>query len=139
MESGLTFICLQETCFYRCDQRIQNDGLTLDLATRVSDHIENCTGHAPIMVINNLHRSKLDPNRDIAPGTFGEEIPTRAFYWYRSNITKAINEVTNTNNTIIRGLLLDIHGYKDDFENRALLGKCLTFISCVLTIILPVC
>ena len=125
MESGLTFICLLETCFYRCDQRIENDALTLNLATRVSDHIKECTGHAPIMVINNLHRSKLDPNRDIAPGTFGEEIPTRVFHWYHDNITQAIDEVTDTSNSIQRGLLLDIHGYNDPYADRALLGKCL--------------
>ena len=103
---------------YRCSSRITNDGLTLDLTDRVFEHIRTCTGHTPIMVVNNLYRGKLDPNRDEDSATYGEEIPKLVRNWYLGNISKAIDDCGG-----YPVLMLDIHGYSDDYVDRTLLGK----------------
>ena len=112
--------------FYRCRQAITNDGKTQDIADRVFHKIKNCTGFYPMMLVMNLHRSKLDLNRKLAPATFGEEIPKRIYHEYHSNVSKAADEMINSTNPIRRALGFDFHGFKDDegddFGERSALG-----------------
>ena len=49
------------------------DLFTLEIANRVSEKLFTLTGLRPHMIINNLHRKKLDPNREKGEGAVGVE------------------------------------------------------------------
>ena len=57
----------------------------------------------PYCVINNLKRSKLDPNRDIQNGAQDNAEVVQAFQNYHNFIRKAKTRFK-------RGLLIDLHG-----------------------------
>ena len=90
-----------------------NDGdahtraLTLDLA----DALEALTGQRPIVVINNLHRKKLDANREIVEAAEGVPRAEAAWEAYHSAIEDARKELTVRHEA---GLFLDVHGHAHD-------------------------
>ena len=75
----------------------------------------------PKIVVNNLHRTKLDPNRARDEATFDETIPTIVYDWYQGNISAGIQSFGGA-----RGLVIDVHGYSTSSSSAAkwtLLGK----------------
>lgn len=78
--------------------------LTLDLA----DALEDLTGQRPIVVINNLHRRKLDANREIVEAAEGDPRAEAAWEDYHSAIAAAREEVVDRHEA---GLFLDVHGH----------------------------
>ena len=85
-----------------------------------------------MMLVMNLHRSKLDLNRKLAPATFGNELTARIYYEYHGNVSKAADEMINSTNPIRRGLGFDFHGYIDNvtiFGERTSLGMYANSIS----------
>ena len=130
--------------FYRCRQVINNDGKTQDLADRVFHKIKNCTGFYPMMIVMNLHRSKLDVNRRLAPATFGDEFTARIYNEYHGNATLLADAMTNATNSLSTGLGVDIHGFKDNpgdnFGERSSLGtyKRALYTLCLLTLNAPI-
>lgn len=78
--------------------------LTLELA----DALEALTGQRPIVVINNLHRSKLDANREIVEAAEGNTRAEEAWEDYHSAIAEARDEVVARHEA---GLFLDVHGH----------------------------
>ncbi len=91
--------------FDRCKATTVNDFATKDLALRVREQLFVETGAYPHVVINNLHRLKLDANRDKSEATFGEEIPEQAWEEFHGYIDSAKTSFHN------RAIFIDIHGH----------------------------
>lgn len=91
------------------------DTYATDLTKAVASALQADTGHRPHVVINNLARSKMDPNRDpsdsdrYATSEVGKSRGAADIYstWHRF-LTKATNTVQSVHGS---GLLVDIHGY----------------------------
>jgi len=83
-------------CNYSADFR------TKELAIAVVEHISTITARKPHLIINNLHRSKLDPNRSVYKATQSENIK-KYYHQYHDYI----EEATTQNNLV---LYIDIHG-----------------------------
>jgi Secretion system C-terminal sorting domain len=81
---------------------------TKELAIAIHTAITNTFGCPPHLIISNLHRKKLDPNREIveaAQGIPAAEVAWREFHGF---ITSARNAVISSQK---RGILIDIHGH----------------------------
>ena len=78
-------------------------------------------GEYPYVIINNLHRSKLDANRDKPEATFGEEVPEVAWNEYHNFIDRAKAEISGP------GLFIDVHGHGHD-NNWAELGYLIKYV-----------
>ena len=76
-------------------------------------------GEYPYLVVNNLHRSKFDANRDKPEATFGESVPERAWEEFHAYIDRSKAEIGG------RGLFIDIHGHGHP-NNWAELGYLIT-------------
>jgi len=94
---------------------IKNDVFTVHLARLLAKALERQTGKRPYIVINRLHRIKLDCNRKVEEAALGE--PDAVIAW------KAYHDAIETAKVAIggRGLLLDIHGHSHA-ENWVELG-----------------
>jgi len=94
---------------YPKDQRLpvrtMGDKFTKELATALSTVLERKTGHRPHVIINNLHRVKLDSNCDQNEATF--EVPEVIDAWlaYHHFIELAKKNIGKA------GLYFDIHGH----------------------------
>ena len=83
------------------------DGSTKELAEDIADSIKKKTGLRPHLIVNYLHRSKLDANRRIEVASQGDtnaENSWKAFQGYIDDAKKTISDNHPS------GLLVDIHG-----------------------------
>ena len=87
----------------KCPIILKNDGYTLDLGLVIIESMTKYKNMQPYCVINNLKRSKLDPNRDIQNGAQDNAEVVQAFQNYHNFIRKAKTRFK-------RGLLIDLHG-----------------------------
>ena len=95
------------------------DYKTDDIAAQLWQEIYALKGEYPKMVISNIHRKKLDPNRKEDEATLGEPLSTTVYHWYHGNISAGICMFGGAN-----GILFDIHGYNNaNDQDRAMLGK----------------
>ena len=95
------------------------DWQTDDLTHRLRLEINKLKDDWPKMVINNIHRKKLDANREVGEATFNEEIPMTVYGWYHGNISAGISMFGGA-----PGILFDIHGYSNGNEKDwTMLGK----------------
>ena len=88
----------------KCPVRNKKDVYTRELAIALAAELKKVTGKRPHMVINHLHRLKMDGNADKDKATFGvhpAEVAWCAFHQFISTAKTSIGG---------RGLLLDIHG-----------------------------
>jgi hypothetical protein len=70
-------------------------------------------GKCPWMVINHLHRSRLDANREIveaADGDANAELAWAAFHQYITTAQGKINTLHGNDGNGIKGIMLDLHG-----------------------------
>ena len=89
--------------------RTKSDLNTKKLAMCIVKNITKQTGgYRPHIIINNLHRTKLDPNRRIEPGAFGVSDAMEAWQAYHDFIDQAKATISSMHRG--RGLLIDIHG-----------------------------
>lgn len=100
-----------------CKVSTVRDFKTDVIATLLREEIHTLTQEYPKIVVNNIHRSKLDPNRAEQEGTFGQSLPQTVYNWYHGNISLGIAGFGGS-----PGLLIDVHGYNDDVTTEALLG-----------------
>ncbi len=84
--------------------------------------VQRSGGLFPHIIVSNLHRTKLDPNRDITEGAQGDVGAIQAYNAYHSFIQTAIDSVEANFDS---GLLLDLHGHAHDIQ-RLELGYLLT-------------
>lgn len=94
---------------------IKNDAFTVQLAHLLTGALERHTGKRPHVVINHLHRIKLDCNRNISEAALGNQEAMTAWRAYHNAIITAKAAIAG------RGLLLDIHGHSHK-ENWIELG-----------------
>ncbi len=83
------------------------DGSTKEFAEGIADSIKKKTGIRPHLILNYLHRSKLDANRRIEVASQGDknaENSWKAFQGYIDDAKKTISDKHPS------GLLVDIHG-----------------------------
>ena len=97
---------------------VDADANTQDLARRIQAHLIAKTGGSPSMIINLLHRSQLDPNREIVEAAQGDPIAEQEWKIYHDHIEQAEAVVKQHFAT---GLYIDVHGQRHK-EKRVELG-----------------
>ena len=98
---------------------VDKDSYTKEIAIHLAEQIMNNYCTIPFVVINHLHRSKLDANREIGEAAQNNTIAENAWYAFHDFVQEAQNRIesyygtaTNDNGLVgIKGLLLDVHGY----------------------------
>lgn len=89
------------------------DAFTADLAWLLSAELEDATGLRPHMVVNNLHRSRLDANREIVEAAEGDPRAEEAWLEYHTAIEAAQDRVVEDH---LSGLYIDLHGHSHDIQ-----------------------
>jgi len=89
------------------------------IARSVFDKFENITGMKPSFIKSELHRSRLDPNREIEEAAQGNDTAIEAYNAFHDSIKHAIKNFDGK-----PGFLLDFHGYGDKVrqQNSTMLG-----------------
>ncbi|MCY7359930.1 MAG: N-formylglutamate amidohydrolase [Rudanella sp.] len=84
------------------------DANTLELSQTIDSVLFVRFGCHAHLIINRLHRQKLDPNRDITDGADGQLVAQQAWHQYHQYLDSARRAVSQRYG---RGLLLDLHGH----------------------------
>jgi N-formylglutamate amidohydrolase len=84
------------------------DLFTEDLARRMANSIEAATGCRPHLIINRLHRRKLDANRGMIEGADGHPLGEQAWEDFHGFIQAAKDLVAER---FGKGLFIDLHGH----------------------------
>lgn len=98
------------------------DTLTIEIGLAIRDEIFKETGWYPHVIINKLHRTRLDPNRNIAEAADGNKLSELAWIKFQSSIDSAKAEVVKK---FGKGLYIDLHGHRHAIE-RCELGYLLS-------------
>ncbi len=96
---------------------IINDSFTQELSRELATAIFEISGCHPHVIINRLHRVKLDVNREIIEGANGDLLAEEAWHSYHDFIDQAQNFVSNNSGS---GLFLDIHGHGHEIQRLEL-------------------
>ncbi|CAD5125003.1 DgyrCDS13243 [Dimorphilus gyrociliatus] len=80
------------------------DGYTKNIAMKCYNRVHELTGLYPHMIISELRRVKMDPNREINEATFGDPIAIQVYNDFHGFIDQAKNSFSE------HGLLIDMHG-----------------------------
>jgi len=99
-----------------------NDSYTQEIARGVSDRLVAITGCQPHLVINLLHRRKLDANRTVGEAADGDPTGEKAWRAYHRYMHEAKASVERDYG---QGIVLDLHGHAHDIQ-RIELGYLLT-------------
>ena len=83
------------------------DANTLALTEQIKSELENL-GYKPYIVINHLHRQKMDANRSRSMSTCGDPLAMESWDFFHQMLSKARAEVASKYG---KGLLVDIHGH----------------------------
>lgn len=105
-----------------CNTRIAGDAYTKSLAFQFYNRFYELTGYRPHMVVSELRRIKMDPNRDIDEGTFGDPTAIQVYNDFHGFVNQAAKSISGP------GLLIDIHGQthpEEWIELGYLIPKCL--------------
>jgi len=94
------------------------DSNTVPLAEMIIEELAVRYGGKPHAIISRLHRTKLDPNRDLEEAAQGDPTAIAAWHRFHDSAQKACDSVMKKNGI---GLLLDIHGHRH-FDQRVELG-----------------
>lgn len=84
------------------------DSYTRETVLAIRDAIFNFTGHHPHIIISNLKRTKLDPNREIVEAAQGNQWAEQAWNEYHEFIEIAEDSITSQYG---KGFYIDIHGH----------------------------
>ncbi|CAD5125005.1 DgyrCDS13245 [Dimorphilus gyrociliatus] len=87
-----------------CKPTTVTDSHTRKLAMLLYESYKNETKRSPHMIISNLRRAKMDPNRNRQEGAYDNTEALRVYDDYHGFINQAKNSINSF------GLLLDIHG-----------------------------
>ena len=99
-----------------------SDRNTLELTLTVRAALVELTGYAPHVVLSHLHRSRLDPNREIVEAAQGNIYAEHAWGEYHKMVRIARRQVELASGS---GLYLDMHGHAHTIQ-RVELGYLLT-------------
>lgn len=98
------------------------DSNTIPLSELIIEELESRYGGRPHVIISRLHRSRLDPNREIKEAAQGEPTAEAAWHLFHNSADKARDAVMRRHGL---GLLLDIHGHRH-LDQRVELGYLVT-------------
>jgi N-formylglutamate amidohydrolase len=101
---------------------LATDAQTKDLALELDLAVKLRLGGSAHFIISNLHRSKMDPNRDITEAAQDDPAAQEAWRTYHAACSAATRQVTKTHGV---GLLIDLHGHRHEQPNVEL-GMLLT-------------
>jgi hypothetical protein len=90
---------------------------TLDLAMRIRSAVKAKTGFYPFVILSQLHRVKLDPNREIEEAAQENPEAERAWWEFQTYIVEAEAIVEETYG---EGLYVDLHGHGHDIQRLEL-------------------
>ena len=93
------------------------DRRTQELARAIAAAIHERTGHHPHVIINRLHRIKLDPNREIVEAAQGNSYAQQAWYEFQGFIETAKRAVAAEYG---RGFYIDLHGHSHEMQRLEL-------------------
>merc|ERR1719153_1376074 len=88
-----------------CKVATLGDSQTQEIARILFDKFVENTGRMPHLVVSNIHRSRMDPNRPIEDAAQGDAEAIEAFNTYHMTIDEAKRSFDGK-----PGLLIDIHG-----------------------------
>ena len=94
------------------------DANTIQLSEMIIEELEKRYGGRPHAIISRLHRTKLDPNREIKEAAQGDPTAVAAWRRFHDGATAACASVMKKHGM---GLLLDIHGHRH-LDQRVELG-----------------
>ncbi|MEN8122305.1 MAG: hypothetical protein ABFS35_18310 [Bacteroidota bacterium] len=98
------------------------DIYTIEIAYKIYKNIYKLTGHYPNIVINHLHRTRLDANRNIKEAANGNKKAGEVWKAYHARID-SIEKVMEQK--FGKGLFIDLHGHRHKIE-RIELGYLLS-------------
>ena len=98
------------------------DVFTIEIGTDIRRFIYEKTGFYPYIIINHLHRTRLDPNRNIDEAAVGNIESEQAWKEFHNFIDSAIQQVEQSYG---KGLYIDLHGHRHAIK-RVELGYLLT-------------
>jgi len=93
------------------------DIFTIEIGLGIRDAIHRMTGHYPYVIINNLHRTRLDPNRNIEEAADGNKEAGKAWHRFQGYIDSASALVTAE---FEKGLFIDLHGHRHKIRRTEL-------------------
>ena len=93
------------------------DIYTIEIGLGIRNQIFRTSGVHPYVVINNLHRTRLDPNRNISEAADGNDLAGLAWNEFQSFIDSATTEVKRKFGT---GLYIDLHGHRHEIKRMEL-------------------
>lgn len=80
------------------------DANTLELTLNISDALFALTGERPHVILSHLHRSRLDPNREVVEAAQNNDFAIQAWNEFHEYIEDASGMVTT-------GVYIDVHGH----------------------------
>jgi hypothetical protein len=83
------------------------DSNTQDLARRIAAEVKKVTGRQMPLVISHLHRSKLDPNREIQEAAQGDKTAENVWAEYHAFIQEALKAAVERHGRVF---FIDLHG-----------------------------
>jgi hypothetical protein len=84
------------------------DTNTRELALQIRNEIKEETGFYPHIIISHLHRTKLDPNREVVEAAQGDPEAVRAWWEFQTFIDEAERIVEED---FGEGFYIDLHGH----------------------------
>ncbi|MDX9929655.1 MAG: hypothetical protein RBS37_07370 [Bacteroidales bacterium] len=89
------------------------DIYTLEIGLRLREEIYLRTGSYPHVIISHLHRTRLDPNRNITEAASGNSLAEEAWHEFHNLIDSARNRVARD---FGKGLYIDLHGHRHELK-----------------------
>jgi hypothetical protein len=102
------------------DAEWAQDEFTIELGEAIKTEFLK-QGFKPYIVVNKLHRSKLDANRDLAEAACGDPNAVKAWNLFRQYVQESKAEIENS---FGKGLYIDLHGHGHQIQ-RVELGYLL--------------
>jgi len=94
----------QSSCDKVCKVSTKGDMSTQYIAKQVVTAFHALTGRTPHLVISNLHRSRMDPNREVVEATQNNTLAVQAYNEFHGAIRSAIQTFGDE-----PGILVDLH------------------------------
>ena len=101
------------------------DANTLELSYEIDTALRQAFGCFPHIIVNRLHRKKLDANREIREAALGNPASEQAWRAFHQYVQTAKDSILKRNG---RGILLDMHGHGHTIQ-RLELGYMLSAAS----------
>jgi hypothetical protein len=93
------------------------DVFTIEIGIDIRNAIYRKTGSYPYIIVNNLHRTRLDPNRNITEAADGNKNAEQAWSEFQNSIDSARASVRKI---FGKGLYIDLHGHRHDIKRTEL-------------------